>query len=87
MHEKLHLCVGFYPDGTYVTNTVSNEKLRANVEYNRKNRPGRYYFVDGEYVCGQHFTAEYHKQFIETCKSRIVSLNLQPGVTESRIFR
>ena len=42
MPKKLHLCVGFYPDGTYVANTVRDEDLQNNIEYNKTYRPGRY---------------------------------------------
>ena len=50
--KPVHTCVGVYPDGSCVINGVLDKDLDANVEYNRTFRPGRYYFVDGEYVCG-----------------------------------
>lgn len=48
----LHCCVGYYPNGSMVVNTVCDEHLQSNIEYNKKWRPGRFYFVDGKYACG-----------------------------------
>ena len=48
----VHVCVGIYADGTRVVNYVADADLAANIAYNKLMRPGRYYFVDGEYTCG-----------------------------------
>lgn len=50
--KSLHVCVGFYHNGHYVVNYVRHEDLNRNVAYNRTFRPGRAYFVDGEWACG-----------------------------------
>lgn len=50
--KPVHVCVGVYPNMQYKTNHVADRDLRSNVEYNRSMRPGRYYFVDGIYICG-----------------------------------
>ena len=86
MQEKLHLCVGFYPDGSYAANTVRDSDLKNNVEYNKANRPGRFYFVDGEYACGGLLHADEQAEFIENCKKRIVELGLKPLPYDSRPY-
>ena len=50
--KPVHVCVGVYENMQYKINYVDGKDLASNVEYNRKMRPGRYYFVDGAYVCG-----------------------------------
>lgn len=47
-----HIAIDFYPNGDYKINIVADADLKDNIEYNKKWRPGRFYFVDGEYVCG-----------------------------------
>lgn len=79
----LHLCVGFYLNGQFKTNTVCDENLKDNIEYNRVFRPGRFYFVDGEYVCGGLLKEPHQQKFIEQCKNRIKELNLQPDSRDS----
>lgn len=81
--NKLHLCVGFYPNGQFKINTVCDENLQDNIEYNRKWRPGRFYFVDGEHVCGGLFREPYQTEFIEQCKQKMKELNMQPGPKDS----
>lgn len=61
----LHCCVGYYPNGDIVVNTVCDENLESDIEYNRTFRPGRFYFVDGKYVCGG--------VCIESLKNEIIS--------------
>lgn len=50
--KPVHICIGVYPNMQFKVNHVSDEDLASNVEYNRAMRPGRYYFVDGIYICG-----------------------------------
>lgn len=78
MNNKLHLCIGFYLDGSFKVNTVADEDLKDNIEYNRVFRFGRFYFVDGEYTCGGVLKEPYQSEFIEQCKQRIEELNIQP---------
>lgn len=75
----LHLCVGFYENGQFKTNTVKGENLADNIEYNRHMRPGRYYYVDGEYVCGGMLKKEFMPQRIAEHKARIKELDLKPA--------
>ncbi|MDE7242414.1 MAG: hypothetical protein K2O18_00275 [Oscillospiraceae bacterium] len=84
-NTRLYFCVGFYPDGSYVTNTVREEDLQNNIEYNKCNRPGRFYFVDGEYVCGGMLDADAKDEFIEKCKARMKELKPQPYDTRPYI--
>lgn len=84
--SDLHLCVGFYPDGSFKCNTVDDEKLQDNIEYNRVFRPGRFYFVDGEYVCGGVFKEPKQSQLIEGFKNKIKELNLKPDYKVSEKF-
>lgn len=84
--SKLHLCVGFYPNGDFKCNTVSDENLKSNIRYNEMFRPGRFYFVDGEYVCGGVLKEPHQTEFIEKCKKRIIDMNLQPDSVESEVF-
>lgn len=81
--SKLHLCVGFYNNGSFKTNTVSDENLESNIGFNRDMRPGRFYFVDGKYVCGGMLKEPYQTEFIEKCKKRIKELNMQPASRDS----
>lgn len=76
--SNLHLCVGFYNNGQFVTNTVCDENLQSNIEYNKKYRPGRLYFVDGEYVCGGMLKEPYKSERINLYKQRIKDLGLKP---------
>lgn len=80
---KLHLCVGFYPNGSFKCNTVCEENLQNNIEYNSVFRPGRFYFVDGEYVCGGMAAEPSKSEFIEVCKQRIRNLKLKPDMSDS----
>lgn len=84
--SNLHLCVGFYPDGSFKINTVADENLQQNIEYNSIFRPGRYYFVDGKYVCGGICEEERKLLFIEECKEKIKDLDLKPASAESATF-
>ena len=86
MQEKLHLCVGFYPDGSYVANTVRDSDLKNNIEYNKTNRPGRFYFVDNEYVCGGLYQPEIQAAYIEKYKARIIELGLKPMSHDTRPY-
>ena len=75
---KLHLCVGFYPNGQYKCNTVAEEDLQRNIEYNSTFRPGRFYFVDGKYVCGGIVKEPDKTEYIRQCEQRIKDLGLKP---------
>lgn len=76
--ETLHLCVGFYGNGDFKTNTVKGKNLPNNIEYNRFLRPGRFYYVDGEYVCGGMLKKEFMPDKIRGHKARIQELGLKP---------
>lgn len=76
--ETLHLCVGFYENGDFKTNTVKGKNLPNNIEYNRFLRPGRFYYVDGEYVCGGMLKKEFMPDKIRGHKARIHELGLKP---------
>lgn len=71
-----HIAIGFYPNGDYKINIVADADLKDNIEYNKKWRPGRFYFVDGEYVCGGLLNKLEQCSFIESCKEKIKSLNI-----------
>lgn len=76
--DELHLCVGFYANGDFKANTVIGKNLADNIEYNLHMRPGRAYFVDGEWVCGGMLKEPYKTEFIELCKARMAELGLEP---------
>lgn len=73
---KNHVTVGFYLNDTFKINVVADEDLKHNIEVNKKYRPGRFYFVDGEYVCGGLLKEPLKTQFIENCKSRLKHFNV-----------
>ena len=76
--NRIHICVGFYANMDYVINYVRDKDLKNNIAYNRTFRPGRAYFVDGEYVHGGMFNEEAMPAFIERCKQKLKELNPQP---------
>lgn len=78
MKEKLHLCVGFYGDGSFKTNTVKDSNLSSNIQYNAIYRPGRMYFVDGTYVCGGGLKEPFKTQKIQQLTEKLKEMNLQP---------
>lgn len=82
----LHLCVGFYNNGEFKCSTVSSEHLESNIEFNKRWRPGRFYFVDGEYVCGGMLLEPYQSQRIAKYKQKIKDLDLKPSSVESETF-
>lgn len=84
--SNLHLCVGFYPNGEYKVNTVSDKNLESNISYNKLWRPGRFYFVDDEYVCGGVLKEPHKTKFIEECKRKIKEMNLTDNDKESEVF-
>lgn len=81
--NTLHLCIGFYENGDFKTNTVMSSNLPDNIEYNRFMRPGRYYYVDGEYVCGGMVIKEKLPERIATHKERIKNLGIRPDSHDS----
>ena len=83
---KLHLCVGFYLNGDYVCNTVRDEDLQSNVEYNKTFRPGRFYFVDGKYACGGMLLPGPQAEHIAKCEARIAELSLKPEPRDTRPY-
>ena len=84
--QEIHVCFGFYLNGDYVVNHVRDEDLKGNIEYNRRNRPGRFYFVDGEYVCGGALLPEPQAEFIAKCLKRIEDMNIKPSMRDSRPY-
>ena len=79
----LHLCIGFYENGDFKTNTVCGRNLPDNIEYNRLMRPGRYYYVDGEYMCGGMVIEEKLPERIAMHKNRIRKLGILPSSHDS----
>ena len=77
--DRLHLCVGFYLNGDFKTNTVPGKSLPDNIEYNRHMRPGRFYYVDGEYMCGGMLKSEFMPGKIAEHKARITERDLRPA--------
>ena len=86
MEKQLHTCVGFYPNGQAVVNIVRDQDLEGNIKYNAEFRPGRFYFVDGEYACGGLLVHDAQTAFIEQCKARIAEMDLPEPVTDSRPY-
>ena len=82
----LHCCVGFYPNGEFVVITVTDGDLEGNIEYNRRMRPGRFYFVDGVYICGGCLHGEMKEKFIAECKQRIKDLGLKARTISSKPY-
>lgn len=88
MHEQtrqpvIHVCVGIYPNGTLVINHVRDQDLKSNIAYNRAARPGRAYFVDGQWACG----GEHIRGFLDYCKARVADLTIPPSHTDSRPYQ
>lgn len=65
-------------NGEFRTNTVKGRNLADNIEYNRHMRPGRFYYVDGEYVCGGMLKKEFMPERISLHKKTIKELGLKP---------
>lgn len=86
MTEGIHVCVGFYPNMSYVVNYVRDADLAANVEYNRNWRPGRAYFVDGRHVCGGPPMAPDASEFIGKCMQKLSKMKLLSPTTPSEIY-
>lgn len=84
--KDLHVCVGFYPNGYYVVNYVRHEDLDRNVAYNRVFRPGRAYFVDGEWACGGSGQGGRPTNFVKVCSDRVKTLDIPEPVTDSRPY-
>lgn len=76
-----HVTVGFYLDGSFKVNVVADEDLRSNIAYNKTWRPGRFYFVDGEYVCGGVLAEPHKSEFIQKCKDRLQSIHVDKNKT------
>lgn len=83
MADGIHICVGFYPNMSYVVNYVRDDDLTDNVECNRKWRPGRAYFVDGEHVCGGRDASG----FVEKCLKRLSKMRIPTPKSPSEIYR
>ena len=83
MSKPNHIAVGFYLNESFKVNVVADEDLERNIEYNKKWRPGRFYFVDGEYVCGGVLKEPYQTEFIEKCKERLKDFHID----DSRVTR
>ena len=85
-NKPIHVCVGFYPNGEMRINRVRDEDLENNVAYNRANRPGRLYFVDGKYVCGGLLKQPAMDEFIAKCEARLAATNIPTPTTDSRPY-
>jgi len=83
MADGIHVCVGLYPNMSYVVNYVRDDDLADNVEYNRKWRPGRAYFVDGGHVCEDLAKSG----FVEKCLKRLSKMKMPAPESPSRIYR
>lgn len=82
---EIHVCVGFYPNGSLVVNHVRHEDLASNVKYNRTFRPGRAYFVDGEWTCGGDVDGK-PGEFVRSCMDRIKAMSLPKPEKDSRPY-
>lgn len=71
-----HVAVGFYLNGDCKINIVADADLENNIAHNKKWRPGRFYFVDGEYVCGGVLGEPRKSEFIQECKERLKDLHI-----------
>lgn len=76
MQNNNHIAVGFYLNETFKVNVVADGDLQNNIEYNKKWRPGRFYFVDGEYVCGGVLAEPHKSEFIQKCKNRLQNIHV-----------
>lgn len=85
-NRKIHICVGFYLNGDYKVNYVQDEDLENNIHHNSIFRPGRFYFVDGEYECGGMLPKEAQDEFIAQCKTRLQELNIPMQDCDSRPY-
>lgn len=74
----VHVCVGFYSNGDYVVNMVDDKDLADNIRYNSTFRPGRFYYVDGKYVCGGMLILEAKKERIAQHEAQIADMKLKP---------
>lgn len=74
-------------NGSYICNTVRDCDLQSNIEYNEMFRPGRYYFVDGDYVCGGFAKGEELQKQIIRYKTILSALNLQKSDKASIPYR
>lgn len=72
----VHVCVGIYPNGDKVINHVADVHLPDNIAYNKTMRPGRYYFVDGEYVCGGILRGKAKDRMIAELKAQVAAMDL-----------
>ena len=45
-----HITIGVYSNKEYVYNIVAEKDLSNHIEYNKKMRPGRIFYVDGKRV-------------------------------------
>lgn len=86
MSGPLHVCVGFYLDGSYRINIVRDEDLADNIDYNRTLRPGRFYFVDGKYACGGVLKPEPQADFIRQCEKRLIEMAIPEPIKDSRPY-
>ena len=84
--QRIHVAVGFYLNGDYKVNYVRDADLENNIAYNRTNRPGRFYFVDGEYACGGCLIQPAQDEFIAKCKQRLAELELPERDFDSRPY-
>lgn len=83
---KIHICVGFYNDGSFKINYVADEDLADNIQYNKDWRPGRFYFVDGKYACGGILRQPYQDERIKEYEARIAAMNLTAPNVPSRPY-
>lgn len=87
VNYMIHVCVGVYPNGDYVVNMVDQEDLESNIKYNATWRPGRYYYVDGKYVCGGVLNTEVEEARIKEHLAMIAGLNITPTRFPTRPYK
>ena len=61
----IHTTIGLYADGSFKMNGVLPQDLKGHVEYNKKYRVGRTFFVDGELIHKGYHNDEQVKAFQE----------------------
>lgn len=75
MPNKFHIVARFYLSGCLYLDVVADKDLTKEIEYNRTFRPGCFYFVDGEYVCGGMLKSLAQEDFITQCQQRLAEIH------------
>ena len=74
----IHTTVGIYLNGEWRVNGVHSDYLQKHIWYNKRHRPGRALFVDGECVHRGYFDEEEIKEQQERIKHIHVNKDTAP---------